>query len=106
MNCESPTADLEDSRARVRGLDDQEGDRDQEPAARPGEDERLAAMGVLQQEEREDNPGADGPRDARVDDERRWNRKGVVQTSSSSASSARSMMKRKRADASLPISSL
>ncbi len=63
-------------------------------------------MGVLQEEKRADNPGADGTRDARVDDERRWNRERVVQTSNSSASSARSMMKRKRADASLPISSL
>ena len=55
---------------------------------------------------RAEDRGADRAGGAWVDDNRRRNWRGARQTSSSSASSARSMMKRKRADASLPISSL
>src|SRR5262249_61529042 len=85
---------------------DQERGREHQPADRPRQDERRSPVCVLKEQQAADDRRTDRAQRTRIEDDRRWNRQRGAQTSSSSASSARSMMKRKRADAPFPISSL
>ena len=93
---------LEDH-VRVWAIDEQHRRPEQGPGRGPDEDEGLAPVRELQQEQDADNRGAERAELARIDRDQPWRQN---HTSSSSASSARSMMNRKRAEASLPISSL